>query len=89
MALVSGAGAVLGAAIVIVASPLMPIGPARLADLHPGDKRRCFCTRSGACSTVIVVTTALVAWPAWRRTARRGAERFRCALDKRSTGRVG
>ncbi len=36
LAMVTAAGAVLAVAIAIAASPLMPIGPARLAEPHPG-----------------------------------------------------
>ena len=70
VALVAVAGAVLAGALAIVASPLMPIGPARLADLHPGMSVDPFVLGLGALA-VVVVTTALVVWPAWRMAAGR------------------
>ena len=96
VALVAVAGAVLAASIAIVASPLMPIGPARLADLHPGMSVDTFVLGLGAL-TVVVVTTALVVVARVAEGGRTPAERFRSALDKRSTpgglartfGRVG
>jgi hypothetical protein len=70
VALVAVAGAVLAAALAIVASPLMPIGPARLADLHPGMSVDAFVLGLGSLA-VVVVTTMLVVWPAWRMAAGR------------------
>ena len=70
VALVAIAGAILAGALAMVASPLMPIGPARLADLHPGMSVDTFVLGLGALA-VVVVSTALVAWPAWRMAAGR------------------
>ena len=65
VAAVAVVGAILAGAIAVIASPLMPIGPARLADLHPGISVDIFVLGLGA-AVIVVVTTALVAWPAWR-----------------------
>ena len=67
----------------------MPIGPARLADLDPGMSVDTFVLGLGALA-VVVVTTALVAWPAWRMAA--GRQRNNSDLiptDVRRPGRFG
>jgi ABC-type antimicrobial peptide transport system permease subunit len=69
------AGAALGCGVAIAASPLMPIGPARLAEPGPGLNVDVPVLAVGFAATVILLL-ARVAWPAWRlASARHAAER--------------
>jgi hypothetical protein len=67
--LVAVAGSLLAAGLAIVASPLMPIGPSRIAELHPGISVDWVVLGFGMLAVVLVIT-GLVIWPAWRMTAR-------------------
>jgi len=64
------AGAVLAGAVAVAASPLMPIGPARLAEMHPGlsfDTRVLLIGVAG----IVVLLVAGVARTAWRESTTR------------------
>lgn len=69
LALVTGAGAVLAVAIAIAGSPLMPIGPARLADPAPGISVDPLVLGAGFAAIVLLPLTIL-ALAAWRAAAR-------------------
>jgi hypothetical protein len=76
-AVAAAAGAALACGVAIAASPLMPIGPARLAEPDPGLSIDATVLAAGFAATVILLL-ARVAWPAWRlasawRPAERGA----------------
>lgn len=58
-------GAVLAFAVSALASPLMPIGLARTAEIHPGFAVNVAITVGGA-ACLAVILTAGAAWPAWR-----------------------
>ena len=60
--------ALAGAVLAVVASPLTPVGTARVAELHPGVTVDPWVLILGAAATLILVT-AVSAWPAWRATA--------------------
>ena len=64
------AGAVLACAVAVAASPLMPIGPARLAELHPGLSADVLVLLAG-CAATVVLLLASVARTAWRATSGR------------------
>ena len=69
------AGAAVACGVAIAASPLMPIGPARLAEPDPGPNVNVPVLAAGFAATVILLV-AWVAWPAWRlASARHSAER--------------
>jgi hypothetical protein len=59
------AGALLAAAVAVAASPLMPIGPARLAELHPGVSVDALVLLPGF-AAIVVLLLARVGWTAWR-----------------------
>lgn len=61
-----------GAAVAVAASPLTPIGTARVAELHPGVTVDAWVLALGAALTVALVVSAS-AWPAWRATDPRSA----------------
>jgi ABC-type lipoprotein release transport system permease subunit len=58
-------GGIVAVAAAVLASPLMPIGPARLAEPHPGFAVDWVVLGLGLLA-VVVGTVALAAWPAWR-----------------------
>jgi len=57
-----------GAALAVFASPLTPIGTARVAELDPGVTVDAWVLILGAAATVTLVV-AVSAWPVWRATA--------------------
>jgi hypothetical protein len=61
-------GAVLAAGVAVAASPLTPIGAARLAEPDPGVSANPAVLAAGA-AAIIVLLSALAAWPAWRLAA--------------------
>jgi ABC-type lipoprotein release transport system permease subunit len=73
-AAVAVGGALLGAAASIVASPVLPIGAARVAEPSPGIRLDGLVLGVGSAATVVLVL-ALAAWPVWTAAlfARRGA----------------
>src|SRR5207249_11742164 len=52
----------------ILASPFMPIGPARIAEPHPGTAANWAVLGLGAVAIVVLLLVRL-AWPAWRLAA--------------------
>jgi FtsX-like permease family len=69
LALVTGAGAVLAVAIAIAGSPLMPIGPARLADPSPGISVDPGVLGAGF-AAIVLLPLAILAPAAWRAATR-------------------
>jgi ABC-type antimicrobial peptide transport system permease subunit len=65
LAIVTVAGGVLAVVIAIAASPLMPIGPARLAEPHPGVEVNLAVLAPGF-AAIALLPLALLAGPAWR-----------------------
>jgi ABC-type antimicrobial peptide transport system permease subunit len=65
LALVTVAGAVLAVAVAVAASPLMPVGAARLAEPDPGVQADVAVLAAGF-AAIAVVPLALLAWPATR-----------------------
>jgi putative ABC transport system permease protein len=59
------AGAIVAAGVAVAASPLMPIGAARLAEPDPGISADAMVLAAGAAAIVVLLVVA-VAWPAWR-----------------------
>ena len=57
-----------GAALAVLASPLTPIGTARVAELHPGVAVDPWVLILGVAATLTLVVAA-AAWPVWRATA--------------------
>jgi ABC-type lipoprotein release transport system permease subunit len=68
VALTAIAGAALACVVAVVASPLMPIGPARLAEPHPGIAFDWTVLAAGF-GAIVFVTLAVAAWPVWRSAA--------------------
>jgi ABC-type lipoprotein release transport system permease subunit len=64
-AIVATAGAVLAALLAVAASRYMPIGPARIAEPHPGLSANWAILGLGVVATVVLLV-ARAAWPAWR-----------------------
>ena len=69
----AAAGAVMACAVAIAASPLMPIGPARLAEPDPGVSVDIAALAVGV-GTIVSLLLARVAWPAWRQATRHSEE---------------
>jgi hypothetical protein len=65
VAVASTIGAVTAAGVAIAASPLMPVGTARLAEPDPGVSADWLVLSLGA-AAIVVLLVARVAWPAWR-----------------------
>ena len=65
VAAAAAAGAALACAVAFAASPLMPIGPARLAEPHPGLNADLPVLTAGF-AAIVILLLARVAWPAWR-----------------------
>ena len=59
------AGAILAAGVAVAASPLMPIGAARLAEPDPGVSADWLVLSAGAV-IIVVLLVARTLWPAWR-----------------------
>jgi hypothetical protein len=77
------AGAATACGVAIAASPLMPIGPARLAEPDPGLSVDAAVLTVGFAVTVILLL-ARAAWPAWRlASARHSAERDAAGMPGR------
>ncbi|TVZ02601.1 ABC transporter permease [Trebonia kvetii] len=69
LALVTGAGATLAVAIAIAGSPLMPIGPARMADPSPGISVDPLVLGAGF-AAIVLLPLAILAPAAWRAATR-------------------
>ncbi|HEY7262038.1 MAG TPA: FtsX-like permease family protein [Trebonia sp.] len=65
LAIVTVTGALVAVAIAVAASPLMPIGPARLAEPHPGIEVNLAILGAGA-AVIALLPLAVLAPPAWR-----------------------
>ena len=65
LAIVTVAGGVLSAAVAVAASPLMPIGPARLAEPHPGVEVNLAILGAGF-AVIALLPLALLVGAAWR-----------------------
>jgi hypothetical protein len=72
VALVAAVGAVIGVALAAVASPLFPIGPAGLAETHPGFAVNLAILGGGLVAAVVLLVGA-AAIPAWRTAAVAGS----------------
>ena len=85
----AAAGAALACGVAIAASPLMPIGPARLAEPDPGLSIDVALLAAGFAATVALLL-ARVAWPAWRlASARQPAERDAAGMPGRRSQAAG
>lgn len=71
LAVVTVAGAVIAVAVTAAASPLMPIGPARLAEPHPGVEVNLAVLAAGF-AAIAVLPLAVLVPVAWRAAARAG-----------------
>ena len=81
-------GAVTACAAAVAASPLMPIGPARLAEPHPGLSADIPVLAAGS-AAIVALIVAGAAWPAWRQAgARRPAERGAARVPGHRPGAV-
>jgi hypothetical protein len=60
--------AFLACVVAIVASPLMPIGPTRLAELHPGVSVDAT-VLAGGFAAIVILLSGRVAWTAWRESS--------------------
>jgi hypothetical protein len=69
-------GAMVAAGVAVAVSPLMPIGPARLAEPDPGVSADATVLAAGT-AAIVVLLVALAAWPTWRlaSTGARGSHR--------------
>ncbi|MCU1450399.1 MAG: hypothetical protein JWP02_2569 [Acidimicrobiales bacterium] len=65
VSVVAAAGAALAVAVALLASTFMPIGPARIAEPHPGIAANWAVLGLGA-AAIVVLLIVRVAWPAWR-----------------------
>lgn len=83
------AGATLACGVAIAASPLMPIGPARLAEPDPGLSVDVAVLAAGF-AAIVILMLARVAWPAWRlASARQPAERDAAGMPGRRSRAAG
>ena len=71
LALVTLAGGLLAGAVAIAASPLMPIGPARLAEPHPGAEVNLAVLAAGF-AAIALLPLVLLAGAAWRAASQAG-----------------
>src|SRR5215469_11334542 len=86
-AAVGAAGGVLGALLAVLASPVLPVGLAGLAEPHPGIHADGTVLALGVVGAVLA-TMAGAAWPAWR-AAGAGRARARAAAAGMASGRAG
>jgi ABC-type antimicrobial peptide transport system permease subunit len=71
LALVTVTGAIVAVAVAVAASPLMPIGPARLAEPHPGLEVNVAILATGFAAIALLPLAVLVP-PAWRAARQAG-----------------
>ena len=69
IAVTAALGSLLAVAIAIIASPSMPIGPARVAEPHPGIAFDWPVLLLG-CAAIVLLFLAIAVWPAWRLASR-------------------
>ncbi len=87
--LAAAAGAAVACGVAIAASPLMPIGPARLAEPDPGVSVNAAVLVAGF-AAITALLLARVAWPAWRQaSARLSAEPDAAATPGRRSRAAG
>ncbi len=77
----AAAGAVAATAVAVAASPLMPIGAARLAEPDPGFSVDATVLAVGAAG-IVALLVARAAWPAWRLASASGARRREVAESR-------
>jgi ABC-type lipoprotein release transport system permease subunit len=65
VAVAAAAGALVAAGLAVAASPMMPIGAARLAEPSPGVSAD-MSVLAAATAAIVVLLAAWTAWPAWR-----------------------
>ena len=82
VAVAAAAGAVLACGVAVAASPLMPIGPARLAEPDPGLNADVPVLTAGF-AAIVILLLARVAWPAWQLAS----ARYAAGRDARVPGR--
>ncbi len=70
VAAAAACGALLACVVAVAASPLMPIGPARLAELHPGMSADAMVLVAGF-AAIVVLLLARTTWTAWRESSAR------------------
>ena len=85
VAAAAGAGAALACGVAVAASPLMPIGPARLAEPDPGVNVDVPVITAGFALTLLLLV-ARAAWPAWRLASVRQAAAREAAEPVRLPG---
>jgi FtsX-like permease family len=73
-------GAAIACSVAIAASPLMPIGPARLAEPDPGLNVDVTVLAVGF-AAIVILLIAGVAWPAWRLASARHAAEHDAAVE--------
>jgi hypothetical protein len=76
-------GAAVACGVAIAASPLMPIGPARLAEPDPGVSVNGVVLATGL-AAIVILLLARVAWPAWRQASARPAAQHEPTVGRRS-----
>jgi putative ABC transport system permease protein len=79
----AAAGAAVACAVAVAASPLMPIGPARLAEPDPGVSVNGVVLGAGF-AAIVVLLLVRVAWPAWRQASARPQAEQNPAAGRRS-----
>ena len=67
-ALIGAAGGIIGVAVGVALSPLLPVGLARVAEPHPGINADLPILAAGL-AVAIIFTAACAAWPGWRAAA--------------------
>jgi ABC-type antimicrobial peptide transport system permease subunit len=82
LALVTGAGAALAVAVAVAGSPLMPVGPARLADPSPGISVDPLVLGAGF-AAVVLLPLAILAPAAWRAATRAAGPTGSSAISDR------
>jgi ABC-type antimicrobial peptide transport system permease subunit len=81
---VAVAGGFVATVVAIIASPMMPIGPARLAEPHPGTAFDWVVLGAGF-ALIVTLLIAIVAWPAWRASDNSGGRYARDVLGRRTS----
>jgi ABC-type lipoprotein release transport system permease subunit len=85
VSVISGVGAAVGVIVAALASPLMPIGPARLAEPHPGFAINVAVLGVGFITTFLLFV-AVAAYPAWRAARDAGRERLTARAHRPNGG---
>ncbi|HEX4562216.1 MAG TPA: ABC transporter permease, partial [Gemmatimonadales bacterium] len=81
VAAVAVVGALIAASLAILASPIMPLGAARVAEPSPGIDVDVVVLGLGFVA-IVVLLVAVLAWPSWRLSAERRATRDRRAAPR-------